>query len=77
MPTALMNKGAQGPSTMMSGRNSGNLTAVNGQQNFDHSIDMNYTPEFKETDSVAVSQSAATTAMFNMPKLRRLLKQYG
>ena len=42
---------------------------------YDHSIDMNYAPEYKETENAEV-QSAAS-ASFNLPKLRRLLKQYG
>lgn len=39
---------------------------------FDHSIDQNFSPEFKETEN-----ENTQTAQFNMPKLRRLLKQYG
>ena len=69
MPTALINHGAQMQSTM-----SGESVNVLQKQFFDHSIDVNYAPEFKETDN-EISQQA--TAQFNMPRLRRLLKQYG
>jgi hypothetical protein len=49
------------------------MTDATAKQNFAHSIDLNYAPEFKESDR----ETLAVTAQFNLPKLRRLLKQYG
>ena len=48
--------------------NSANGGVIAAKQ-FDHSIDQNFAPEFKETDNATTQ-----TAQFNMPKLRRLLK---
>ena len=72
MPTALINHESQVQSAMLAsaGENvaSSNGTGAIGKP-FDHSIDANFAPEFKETDN-----ATAQTAQFNMPKLRRLLK---
>ena len=40
----------------------------------EHSIDQNYAPEFKESDKTV---SMSSMAQFNIPKLKRMLKQYG
>ena len=40
----------------------------------DHTIDPNFAPDYKESGKVA---SLAARAQFNIPKLKRMLKQYG
>ena len=51
-----------------------NGSQASTEQKFEHSIDLNYQPEFRESEA---TQSATIIAQFNLPKLRRLLKQYG
>ena len=74
MPTALINHESQVQSAMLASAAQENtaLAATGAGKPCDHSIDANFAPEFKETENATTQ-----TAQFNIPKLRRLLKQYG
>ena len=66
MPTALLST----QKTQLQPEN--HNATMSTSKKIEHTIDINFTPEYKETE-LASSQATAQAA-FNMPKLRRLLK---
>ena len=58
MPTALINHETQVQSAMLGASGAVDVANANAiTKPFDHSIDMNFAPEFKETDNVVTSSA--------------------